>query len=146
MSHPHPVFALLEQDAERDAAHLFANLAADYFRDTRSGTGPVSTSLTPAEIAKRFAEPLPKGTRDLEAVVERVRRDVMSDMNRLAHPMYRGHQGSAPLPAMVWMEPVISAMNQSVAVWEMSPTATVVVGATVTLTASARPPPRGSRQ
>jgi L-2,4-diaminobutyrate decarboxylase len=126
MSRPHPVFALLEQDAERDAAHLFANLAADYFRDTRSGSGPVSTPLTAAEIAKRFAEPLPQGSRELAAVVERVQRDVMSDMNRLAHPMYLGHQVSAPLPAMVWMDSVISAMNQSVAVWEMSPTATVV--------------------
>jgi L-2,4-diaminobutyrate decarboxylase len=122
----HPVFALIEQDAERDAAHLFADLVADYFRDTRSGTGPVSTPLTPAEIAKRFAEPFPEGTRELRSVVERVRRDVMSDMNRLAHPMYLGHQVSAPLPAMVWMEAVIAAMNQSVAVWEMSPTATIV--------------------
>ncbi|HEY9480417.1 MAG TPA: aminotransferase class V-fold PLP-dependent enzyme [Gemmatimonadaceae bacterium] len=124
--HPHPVFALLEEDAERDAAHLFANLAADYLTDTRSGTGPVSTSLTPAEIAKRFAEPLPTGTRDLQAVAERVGRDVMGDINRLAHPMYLGHQVSAPLPAMIWMETVIAAMNQSVAVWEMSPTATIV--------------------
>lgn len=122
----HPVFALLEQDAERDAAHLFANLAADYLADTRSGTGPVSTSLTPDQIAQRFAEPLPEGTRDLEAVADRVRRDVMSDMNRLAHPMYLGHQVSAPLPAMIWMEALIAAMNQSVAVWEMSPTATLV--------------------
>src|SRR5690348_11760922 len=111
MSHPHPVFALLEQDAERDAAHLFANLAADYFRDTRSGSGPVSTPLTAVEIAKRFAEPLPNGSRELAAVVERVQRDVMSDINRLAHPMYLGHQVSAPLPAMVWMDSVISAMN-----------------------------------
>jgi L-2,4-diaminobutyrate decarboxylase len=48
----------------------------------------------------------------------------MSDMNRLMHPMYVGHQVSAPLPAAVWMEPVIAAMNQSVAVAEMSPSIT----------------------
>src|SRR5690606_2160467 len=99
---------------------------SDYLTGTRDGSGPVSTSLTPDEIAGRFAEPLPVGARDLEEVAERVRRDVMSDMNRLAHPMYLGHQVSAPLPAMVWMESVIAAMNQSVAVWEMSPTATTV--------------------
>jgi len=126
MSHPHPVFDLLEQDAGRDAAHVFANLASDYLTGTRDGSGPVSTSLTPDEIAERFAEPLPVGARDLEEVAERVKRDVMSDINRLAHPMYLGHQVSAPLPAMVWMEAVIAAMNQSVAVWEMSPTATLV--------------------
>src|SRR6185312_16298533 len=44
----------------------------------------------------------------------------------LAHPMCMGHQVSAPLPAAVWMEAVIAAMNQSVAVAEMSPSATVV--------------------
>lgn len=122
----HPVFALLEQDAERGAAHIFADLAADYLTGARDGTGPVSTGLTPAEIAQRFAEPLPSQSHDLEAVAERVGRDVMADINRLAHPMYLGHQVSAPLPAMVWMETVIAAMNQSVAVWEMSPTATIV--------------------
>ena len=126
LPHPHPVFALLEQDADRDAAHLFADLASDYLVGTRDATGPVSTALTPSEIARRFAEPLPNGAHELSAVAERVGRDVMSDMNRLAHPMYLGHQVSAPLPAMVWMETVIAAMNQSVAVWEMSPTATIV--------------------
>jgi L-2,4-diaminobutyrate decarboxylase len=122
----HPVFALLEQDAECDAAYLFANLASDYLTGARTGTGPVSTGLTPAEIAHCFAEPLPRQSHDLTAVAERVGRDVMREFNRLAHPMYLGHQVSAPLPAMVWMESVIAAMNQSVAVWEMSPTATII--------------------
>jgi len=40
--------------------------------------------------------------------------------------MYMGHQVAPPLPAAVWTEPLISVMNQSVAVWEMSPTATVI--------------------
>jgi L-2,4-diaminobutyrate decarboxylase len=55
-----------------------------------------------------------------------VRRDVMSDANRLYHPMYAGHQVSAPLPAAVWAEVVTAALNQSQAVWEMSPTLTVL--------------------
>lgn len=126
MSHPHPVFDMLEQDVERDAARQFADLAADYLVRTRSGSGPVSTALSPAEIARRFDEALPRDGEELSALAERVGRDVMSDFNRLAHPMYLGHQVSTPLPAAVWMEPVIAAMNQSVAVWEMSPTATIV--------------------
>jgi L-2,4-diaminobutyrate decarboxylase len=40
--------------------------------------------------------------------------------------MYAGHQVSAPLPAAVWTEAVTAALNQSVAVSEMSPTATAV--------------------
>jgi L-2,4-diaminobutyrate decarboxylase len=40
--------------------------------------------------------------------------------------MYMGHQTSAPLAAGMWMESVISALNQSLAVREMSPTATMI--------------------
>ena len=40
--------------------------------------------------------------------------------------MYMGHQVSAPLPAAIWTEPVISALNNSLAVREMSPTLTAI--------------------
>lgn len=121
-----PVFDLLEQDMERDAALPFIDLASRYFLRTRDGTDPVSTALTSAEIARRFDEPLPLDGHPLNDVAERIEHDVMSAMNQLAHPMCMGHQVSAPLPVAVWMEAVIAAMNQSVAVAEMSPSATVV--------------------
>ena len=37
-----------------------------------------------------------------------------------------GHQVSAPLPAAVWTETLTAALNQSAAVWEMSPVGTVI--------------------
>ena len=37
-----------------------------------------------------------------------------------------GHQVSAPLPAAVWTESLIAALNQSAAVSEMSPMGTVL--------------------
>ena len=37
-----------------------------------------------------------------------------------------GHQVAAPLPAAVWTEMLIAALNQSTAIWEMSPMATVI--------------------
>ena len=51
---------------------------------------------------------------------------MLADANKYYHPMYMGHQTSAPLPVGVWMESVIGALNQSLAVWEMSPTATMI--------------------
>ena len=123
---PPDILSLLEHDAELDAALPFIDLASRYFMRTREGSGPVSTALGSPDIARRFDEPLPRAGRTLSEVAARVERDVMSDMNRLMHPMYIGHQVSAPLPVAVWMEAVIGAMNQSVAVAEMSPTATVV--------------------
>jgi len=120
------VLTELERDTAPEAGAGFLDLVAGYFTETRAGEGPVSTTLTPEEIAARFDEPLPREGRPLEEVVERLRRDLLSDSNRLYHPRYVGHQVSPPLPAAVWTEMVIGALNQSVAVWEMSPVATMV--------------------
>lgn len=120
------LLAALEADATLDAAGPFLRLAAEYFAATRAGAGPVSTPLGRPEIAARFDEPLPTGMRPLADVAARLDREVLRDANRLMHPMYLGHQVSAPLAAAVWSEVVISALNNSMAVWEMSPTATVL--------------------
>ena len=120
------VLAELERDMAPDAAAAFAALAANYFAATREGAGPVSTPHRPEVLAERFAEPLPAGGRPLAAVVERLARDVLGDCNRLYHPMYMGHQVSAPLPAAVWTESLTAALNQSLAVFEMSPVGTVM--------------------
>ncbi len=109
-----------------EAAATFAAIAADYLRETRTGEGPVSTPLSAADIVARFDEPMPRTGHPLGEVAERVRKEIVADSNRLYHPMYVGHQVSAPLPAAVWSEVVTSALNNSVAVWEMSPTLTVL--------------------
>ncbi|HJU64291.1 MAG TPA: aminotransferase class V-fold PLP-dependent enzyme [Gemmatimonadaceae bacterium] len=114
----------LESDAEREAGLRFVELVAAYMTGTRDASGPVSTPLMPAEIAPRFEEPMPADGRPLAEVVARVERDIMRDANRLMHPMYVGHQVCGPLPVAVWMESLIAALNQSIAVSEMSPTGT----------------------
>src|SRR6516165_4055989 len=45
---------------------------------------------------------------------------------RLAHPRYLAQQVAAPIPMAALIESVVAAMNQSLAVWEMSPIATVI--------------------
>jgi len=122
----HPVFSDLEQDAEAHVAEAFARIAVEYFASTRSGEGPVSTALGPDDLARRFDEPLPPRGQPVEAVLERLRRDVVPDSNHLCHPRAMGHQVSAPLPAAVWTESLVAALNQSAAVWEMSPVGTVL--------------------
>jgi L-2,4-diaminobutyrate decarboxylase len=123
---PQQILADLERDMSPEAAAAFVTLAAEYFAATREGAGPVSTPRDPATLVERFAEPLPRGGRPLADVVDRLRRDVLDDCNRLYHPMYMGHQVSAPLPAAVWTESLTAALNQSAAVFEMSPAATAV--------------------
>ena len=116
----------LEHEAGAGTAAAFAQLVVDYFANTRTGGGRVSTALGPAELAARFAEPLPAEGRPLVDVLERLRNDVLPDCNRLTHPRSMGHQVSAPLPIAVWTEALTAALNQSGAVWEMSPVGTIV--------------------
>jgi glutamate/tyrosine decarboxylase-like PLP-dependent enzyme len=116
----------LEEDMRASAGRLFVDLVAGYFEATRSGAGQVSTPLTADELAVRFENVLPHEGRPLADVVRQLATDVVADANRLMHPRAVGHQVAAPLPAAVWSESLIGALNQSTAIWEMSPTATII--------------------
>ena len=120
------VFGRLDEDAGSAAGDRFVRLVADYFAATAAEAMPVSAPPSVGDLAARFDEPLPREGRPLEDVVERLARDVIPYSNHLCHPMYLGHQVSAPLPAAVWTEMVTAALNNSVAVREMSPAATAM--------------------
>jgi L-2,4-diaminobutyrate decarboxylase len=120
------ILAELEADASLDVGEMFAGVTARYFESTRGADGQVSTPCSPEELKQRFDEEFPLDGRPVSEIVERLEREVLADANKYYHPMYMGHQTSAPLPVGVWMESVIGALNQSLAVWEMSPTATVI--------------------
>ncbi len=124
MENDDELLAMLEADTTLDAARPILELAASYFADTRRGEGPVSTWHSAQVIADRLAGPMPRGPRALSDVARRLSSLLLEDVNRLAHPMYIGHQVSAPLPAAVWTDALISALNQSQAVREMSPSFT----------------------
>ena len=123
---PPTILSAIEADAARDVAAKFIDVAASYFADTRRREDRVSTASSPAELARRFDEPLPRDAHDIDAVIQRIRTQVIPDANHLWHPRYVGHQIAGPLPAAVWTEPVTAALNQSVAVFEMSPVGTVL--------------------
>lgn len=116
----------LERDMAPEVARAFMQLATEYLVGTRDVAQRVTSSQSPAALAQRFAEPLPRTGRSVEQILARLRTDVIAQSNHLYHPRYVGHQVSAPLPAAVWTESLIGALNQSVAVFEMSPAATVI--------------------
>jgi L-2,4-diaminobutyrate decarboxylase len=120
------ILTMLERDTAADVAQAFLALATDYLTAARDRNMRVSTGATRAELARRFAEPLPNEGRPIAEIVARLRDDVIPDCNHLYHPRYAGHQVSAPLPAAIWTEALTAALNQSLAVWEMSPVATVL--------------------
>jgi L-2,4-diaminobutyrate decarboxylase len=120
------VLGEIDEDARAETAEAFVALAAQYIQRAASGDGAVSPARTRAELAHRFDEQVPTGGMSQDDLLQRLRGDIIADANRLMHPMYMGHQVSPPLPVAIWAECVIAALNQSVAVAEMSPTATAV--------------------
>jgi L-2,4-diaminobutyrate decarboxylase len=120
------ILSSIEADADALVARAFTAVASDYFAQTRSRDGRVSTRHTAAGLAARFDEPLPLEGHSVEDIIARIRADVVPDCNHLFHPRYVGHQIAGPLPAAVWTESITAALNQSVAVFEMSPVFTVL--------------------
>jgi L-2,4-diaminobutyrate decarboxylase len=108
----------------REHGHRLIDAMAAYLEGV--GERPVSTSLQPRELAARFAEEIPSEGSPAEEVWDRVWMDVVGDAIRLHHPMYIGHQVAPPLPQAVLADALASLLNQSIAVWEMSPTGTLV--------------------
>lgn len=123
---PDELRAAVESDRSHAAGSLFVDLVARYFTETGGSEGAVSPTAGHAERRARFDEPMPAAGRPLAEIVQRLEREFLAGANRLAHPMYMGHQVAAPIPAAVWTEAVIAALNNSVAVAEMSPTGTLV--------------------
>ena len=120
------ILAELEADTSLETGQQFAAVTARFFASTRDGVGQVSTPLSSEDLALRFEEDFPRDGRPIAEIIERVEKEVIADANKYYHPMYMGHQTSAPLPIGIWMESIIGALNQSLAVWEMSPTASMI--------------------
>ena len=127
MTEPYPSpssKALHDSEALREAGHPLVDRMAEYLAGVESM--PVSTRLSPRDLAARFAEPLPVDGKPAGEVWSDVWEMVVPDAIHLAHPMYMGHQVAPPLPHAVLADAMIGLLNNSIAVWEMSPTGTMV--------------------
>jgi L-2,4-diaminobutyrate decarboxylase len=120
------ILSSIEADCDADVGGAFVALATEYFTQTRNREGRVSTQHSPADLAARFEEPVPMSGHAIDAIIARLRDEVLPDSNHLFHPRYVGHQLAGPLPAAVWTECITAALNQSLAVFEMSPVGTVL--------------------
>lgn len=75
--------------------------------------------------ADRLAARIFQRARETPDLVSLVRQ-ICAGSLALSHPRYGAQQVAAPIPAAALVESVVAAMNQSLAVWEMSPIATAI--------------------
>lgn len=106
--HPTAVRKLARELADVAAAALTVN--------DRPLRRPSADQLA-AQIVQRGRE-----TPDLVSLVRAISEASLA----LSHPRYGAQQVAAPIPAAALVESVVAAMNQSLAVWEMSPIATAI--------------------
>ncbi|HEX7051586.1 MAG TPA: pyridoxal-dependent decarboxylase [Longimicrobiales bacterium] len=111
-------------DAIRAAGYALVEEAVHHLEGPFDG--PVTTLRRPAELAAAFAAAPPAAGRPLDAVLARVRADIARESMRHAHPMYMGHQVCPPLPVAALADALVSMLNQSQAVWDMSPAGTLL--------------------
>ena len=84
----------------------------------------VSVGIDVVDVA-RFVARTAAGT-PLADVLARVEREVVPNAAWLHAPAHMAHQLSCPLPSAIWAEPLVAALNQSLAVAELSPAATAI--------------------
>ncbi len=108
------------------AGPAFATLVSDFLRDARSRTVTAPPVGVFADVAALFDEPAPAVARSLADVLDDVRRRVLPHTAWLHDPMHMAHQLSTPLPAAIWAEALVSALNQSHAVSELSQATTAI--------------------
>jgi L-2,4-diaminobutyrate decarboxylase len=114
------------EDATPAAARRFAELAATFLAESAAGKIAVTTPEGADALYAGLDAALPGDGAPLEETLARAEHLVMRQSIRLSHPMYLGHQVSAPLPVAIWSELLISVLNNSLAVREMSPAGTAV--------------------
>ena len=108
---------LWNPSAVRRLARDLGDIAAEALTVTG---GPVRRS-----DAEQWAQKILKRAKDKPDIVKLVR-GVREASLALSHPRYGAQQVAAPIPASALVESVVAAMNQSLAVWEMSPIATAI--------------------
>jgi L-2,4-diaminobutyrate decarboxylase len=111
-----PTEALWKPAAVRRLARELADIAADALLPS---DGPVRLPQS-ERTAARIAGDRKKV--DLPSLVRRIQKASL----HLSQRRYVAQQVAAPIPAAALVESVVAALNQSLAVWEMSPIATAI--------------------
>lgn len=110
-------------EAWRDAAHRLVDLLFDHVQGVAAR--PVVAWASPQELAAR--EALAVRTDGASPVnFEPLVRALADASIQIHHPRYAGHQVCPPFAAGALAELAIATLNNSTAVWEMSPAATIV--------------------
>ncbi len=118
----------LETDPQeiKDIGYQFVDILADYLDHVQNTDTSVVHYLTPEEAYKIYDEPIPIDGQPLNKVLEEVVNPLLKHAQNLASPAYVGHQVCHPLVLSAFAKGLSSAINQGLAIQEMSPLGTMI--------------------
>jgi glutamate/tyrosine decarboxylase-like PLP-dependent enzyme len=86
----------------------------------------VTSSATPQDLLKMFAEPFPEQGIAAEEILARFTDEVLVHAMQVPSPRYFGQFNPTPLPIGVWADALASVLNQNAGAWRNGPTSAMI--------------------
>jgi L-2,4-diaminobutyrate decarboxylase len=110
----------------KTVGYKFVDMIADYMDRIHNVDAMVVDYLTPDKSYALFDEPIPQNGMELEEILDQTMDPILKHAQNLASPAYMGHQVCHPLILSAFAKGLTSAINQGLAIYEMSPTGTMI--------------------
>lgn len=110
----------------KDVGYQFVDILADYLDRVQNSDTKVVNFMSAEEAFKIYDEPIPIEGIELEKVMQEVLDPLLKHAQNLASPAYMGHQVCHPLVLSSFAKGLSSAINQGLAIQEMSPLGTMI--------------------
>ncbi|MBL7961280.1 aminotransferase class I/II-fold pyridoxal phosphate-dependent enzyme [bacterium] len=110
----------------KDVGYQFVDILANYLDYVQNTDSKVVNYMSPEDAFKIYDEPVPMEGMDLKKLLKEVVDPLLSHAQNLASPSYMGHQVCHPLVLSSFAKGLSSAINQGLAIQEMSPLGTMI--------------------
>jgi len=89
-------------------------------------TRRVTPDVTPLELERLFAEPLPEQGISFDEILAKFKSDVAPNAMGVPSPRYFGQFNPTPLPIGVWADALASMLNQNAGAWRNGPSSAMI--------------------
>ncbi|MES2552899.1 MAG: aminotransferase class V-fold PLP-dependent enzyme [Pseudomonadota bacterium] len=121
------IAAMFDPEQFRQSGHALIDLLAEQLKTSLAGKGDVIGWRNPAIEDTRWQQALPQApTLDADALLAKLKSDILPNSLAIHHPHNLGHQVATPLPLAALCDLVASLTNQAMAVYETGPSATML--------------------
>ncbi len=109
------------KDSIREMGYRIVDLIVDHF--SRLKDLPVFKYITPKRLDSIFSEPIPEEKKGWNDLLDEIKDKVLAYSFYFGHPRYIGHMITQPSTPCIFLDFLISALNQSLFLWEVGPSA-----------------------